>query len=236
MPFIKRIVKSDGLRAVLCWLGSWYIRLVFYSSRWTVVNGDIPDAYWQANRPFILTMWHGRFLMFPYAWPRNRRIHMLISRHRDGQIISRTVSHLGLSTIAGSSSRGGTQALRQMLNTLKSGEYIGITPDGPRGPRMHASDGVVGLAKLSGLPIIPIGINTSKRRVLGSWDRFLVSIPFSRGVFVWGAPIEVSRDADKRALEDARRQVEDHLTQVSHQADRYFDHEPVMPEVAGLTK
>ncbi len=214
---------------MMCWLGSLYIRLVYLTSRWQVINGDVPAAFWDSGKPFILCMWHGRFLMFPCAWPRNRQIHMLISQHRDGQIISRTVGHFGLSTIAGSSSRGGTQALRSLLSTLKSGGYIGITPDGPRGPRMRATDGVVAIARLSGIPVIPIAINSSRRKVLGSWDRFVVSLPFSRGVFLWGQPIEISRDADKDEQEAARLHIEDTLTKLCHEADALFDQDCIEP-------
>ena len=229
---MKRILKSDGFRRLLCWLGAQYIRFVHATGRWRVVGGAAAQDMWRDGKPFILCFWHGRLLMMPYCWPRNRTIHMLISQHRDGQIIARTVGHFGIRTVAGSSSKGGAQALRAMVKALKAGEWVGITPDGPRGPRMRASDGIVSLARLAGVPIIPATFGAARGRVLGSWDRFLVAWPFGRGVIVWGDPIEVPRDADATVLEAARQSVEDALNDISAEADRLTGREPVEPAEA----
>lgn len=220
MSTLKTILKSDGFRRVVCWIGAQYIRLVRYSGRWRVVRGEIPRAYWDEGKPFILAFWHGRLLMMPYCWDLKKTIHMLISQHRDGQLIARTVGHFGIQTAAGSSTRGGTGALRTMLKALKAGEYVGITPDGPKGPRMRASDGVVQIARMSGVPVIPATYAVRRRKVLGSWDRFVVAWPFSRGVIVWGDPVEVPRDADTDAIEAARCAVEDGLNAITEEADR----------------
>jgi lysophospholipid acyltransferase (LPLAT)-like uncharacterized protein len=144
---------------------------------------------------------------------------MLISRHQDGQIIARTVGHFGIDTIAGSSSRGAGAALRAMLRALKAGEYIGITPDGPRGPRMRASRGIVNVARLAQTPIVPATFSASRRSLLKSWDRFVLAWPFAHGVFVWGEPIAVPADADEATLEAARKQVEERLNEITRQAD-----------------
>ena len=128
-----------------------------------------------------------------------------------------------------SSSKGGAGALRAMLKALKAGDCVGITPDGPRGPRMRASDGIVNVARMSGAPILPATFGVSRGRVLGSWDRFLVAWPFGRGVIVWGQPIEVGRDADADALEDARARVEAGLNAVTREADRLSGRPPVEP-------
>jgi lysophospholipid acyltransferase (LPLAT)-like uncharacterized protein len=116
-----------------------------------------------------------------------------------------------------------------MLRSLKSGISVGITPDGPRGPRMHASEGVVQVARLSGVPVIPCGFSAARRRTLGSWDRFTLALPFSRGLFVWGEPILVAHDADSAAMEAARRAIEAGLTSVTQAADRAMGHPPVEP-------
>ncbi len=229
---MKRILKSDGFRRLLCWLGAQYIRFAHATGRWQVIGGAAAQAMWRDGKPFILCFWHGRLLMMPYCWPRDRTIHMLISQHRDGQIIARTVGHFGIRTVAGSSSKGGAQALRAMVKALKAGEWVGITPDGPRGPRMRASDGVVSLARLAGVPIIPATFGAARGRVLGSWDRFLVAWPFGRGVIVWGDPIEVPRDADATALEAARQSVEDALNDITAEADRLTGRAPVEPAEA----
>lgn len=226
---LKRALRSDRVRAVLCWLGAWFIRLAWVSGRWTVVRGEVPRRLWDAGQPFILCFWHGRLLMMPYCWRTKARINMLISHHRDGQIIARTVGHFGIATLGGSTSHGGSAALRAMLRALKAGEYVGITPDGPHGPRMRASLGIVSLARLSGVPIIPVTFAASRRHLLGSWDRFLLAWPFSKGVIVWGEAIRVPGDADQDALEDARRAVEEALNGLTREADRLCGQTPVEP-------
>ncbi len=236
MKVIKQVLRSDTVRTGLCWLGAQYIRLVYLTSRWTVLNSESPGRFWKENKPFILCLWHGRMLMFPCAWHRRKPIYMLASSHRDGQIISKTVGHLGIHTITGSTTRGGTQAVREMLGKLKDDQCIGITPDGPGGPRMRASDGVVALARLSGVPVIPASCNTRRRRILSSWDRFLVAWPFNRGVFVWGEPIYVDRRANKAERERCRVRIENTLNDLTHQADRYFAHPEIQPENVELSR
>lgn len=231
MGAIKRMTASNGVRRVLCALGALYIRLVHLTGRWTVVRGELPDRLWDSGEPFILCFWHGRLLMMPYCWRRDRPIRMLISQHRDGQIIARTVSHFGIDTVTGSSSKGGAQALRAMLATLKEGRYVGITPDGPRGPRMRASDGIVTVARLAGVPVVPVAFGATRRRVLSTWDRFVVPLPFARGVFVWGEPIMVARDD---AAETVRRRIEDALNAVTREADAMTDQAAIEPAEAPL--
>ncbi len=226
---LKRILKSEIVRRFFCFLASLYIRLAFHSGRWSVVGGEIPKRFWDDGKPFILGFWHGRLMMMPYCWDPKKTIHMLISQHRDGQLIARTVGHFGIKTAAGSSTRGGAQALRTMVKALGRGEYVGITPDGPRGPRMRASEGVVSVARLSGVPVIPAAFGCNRGRVISSWDRFLVAWPFTRGVIVWGEPIMVDRAADASAQEAARRQIEDGLNAVTIEADRLSGRTPVEP-------
>lgn len=145
---------------------------------------------------------------------------MLISAHRDGQLIAKTVGHLGIQTIEGSSTRGGAAALKRMMGILASGECVGITPDGPRGPRMRVSGGVIALARLSGAPVIPATYSVSRWKTLSSWDRFIIAWPFCRGVFVWGEPIEIPRDADERMQEECRLKIEDAMNNLCLEADR----------------
>lgn len=155
---------------------------------------------------------------------------MLISQHRDGEYIAQTIGHLGLGTVRGSSAKpgkkekGGTGAVRSMVKSLAQGEYVGITPDGPRGPRQIADAGIIALAKLSGAPIIAASFATTRRRHLKSWDRFLIALPFSRGVFVWGDPIHVTRDADAQMMELARLTLQATLNRITAEADALCGH------------
>ncbi|HYM29926.1 MAG TPA: lysophospholipid acyltransferase family protein [Candidatus Cybelea sp.] len=228
----KRVIHGNALRGLFCWLTARYIRLVWATGRWRVIGGEHPESFWRADKPFIGAFWHGRILMMPCAWSTNRRMNMLISQHRDGELIARTIGHFGLCALRGSSRKGGTQALRAMLRALRAGECVGVTPDGPRGPRMRAADGIVSLARLAGIPILPATFGVSRRRLLSSWDRFVIALPFSRGVIVWGAPIKVAEDADAAAIEAARAAVEAALNRITDEADRQCGQTPVPPDDA----
>ncbi len=229
MKLIKTITRNDSVRRILCWLGAQYIKLVYATGRWDVIGGDIPKRLLDQGRPFIVCFWHNRLLMMPYAWRQPHPFHMLISSHPDGQLIARTVAHFNFRTVAGSTTRGGTAALRTLLKLLADGACIGVTPDGPQGPRMIASEGAVNIARLAGAPIIPISYSISRRRVLRTWDRFIIALPFARGVIAWGEPIEVARDLDDAALEQLRRTVEDGLNAITNQADSLCGCPPIEP-------
>jgi len=220
----RHLLRSFRLRRVMCWVIHLYIRFVYRTNRWTVEGGDIPRRLRDEGGSFILAFWHGRLLMIPMAWQRLAPMNMLISGHRDGRIIADAVTYFGVHSIAGSTRRGGSTALRAMLKCLAAGECVGITPDGPRGPAMVASDGIVNLARLAGVPILPVAFATSRRRVLRSWDRFHLALPFGRGVFLWGEPIAVARDLDPAGFEQARLLVERRMNELASEADGRVNH------------
>jgi lysophospholipid acyltransferase (LPLAT)-like uncharacterized protein len=230
--WVRRILRSSGLRALLCWTIHLYIRLVYATNRWAVEGKDRPRRLREDGRAFILAFWHGQLLMIPMAWRRLAPMHMLISSHRDGRIIAEAVTFFGVQSIPGSTRRGGSAALRRMLKRLEAGECVGITPDGPRGPAMTASSGVITLARLAGAPIIPIVCATSRRRVLNSWDRFNLVLPFGRGVFIWGEPIEIAPDLDASGIERARILLENRMKEMAQEADRRVGHPPAPQSAA----
>jgi lysophospholipid acyltransferase (LPLAT)-like uncharacterized protein len=230
----RRLLRSERLLGVLCWAIQLYIRLVFATNRWQSEGGGPARELRAEGRPFILAFWHGRLLMIPMEWRRMAPMHMLISGHRDGRIIARAVTYFGIGSIAGSSTRGGRAALRAMLRRLAAGECVGITPDGPRGPAMRASAGIVTIARHAGVPIVPISFATSRRRVLKSWDRFHLALPFGRGIYLWGEPIEIARATDDDDLGDdgierARLLVETRLAELTLEADRRVGHGAAQP-------
>jgi len=229
---LKRLSRSTAARTTLCWVAAQYIRFIYLTGRWRIEGADIPGRFWDANEPFIIAFWHGRLLMMPYAWRRDRHINMLTSQHRDGELIARTIAHFGIGVVRGSSSRGGAAALRAMVKALGRKEYVGVTPDGPHGPRMRATDGVVAVARLADVPIIPATYGTTRRRVLPSWDRFILPLPFARGVILWGEPLRVPADADGAAIEAFRQRLEVTLTALSDEADRRCGQAPILPDVA----
>jgi len=220
----RRLVRSDRLRRLLCWVIQLYIRLVYLTNRWAVEGAEVPRRLRRDGQSFILAFWHGRLLMIPMAWQRLAPMHMLISAHRDGRIIADAVTYFGVTSIPGSSRRGGSRALRTMLKQLEAGECVGITPDGPAGPAMVASNGIVNVARLAGVPVVPIVFATSRRRLLDTWDCFHLALPFGRGVFLWGQPIEVGRELDPAGLERARGEIERRMNEMVGEADRRVGH------------
>ncbi|WP_341705346.1 lysophospholipid acyltransferase family protein [Ferrovibrio sp.] len=209
-----------------------YVRLVRFSSRWQLLGSEHPAPFWQDGRPFITAFWHGRLLMMPTAWTGRRPVSVLISQHRDGELIARAMSAFDIGTIRGSAAKngrdkGGGAALRAIVQRLRQGEYVTITPDGPRGPRMRAGIGIVAAARLARVPILPAAYAVARRRVARSWDRFIIPWPFNRGVFIWGAPIDVS-DAEE-SIEQAAQRVEDALNRLTAEADRLCGQMPVEP-------
>lgn len=229
MSLLKRIVRSDLGRRIIGVAGAGYIRLVHATTRWTTVGRETPERFWAEGKPFIGCFWHGRMLLMPYIWTVDQPFSMLISKHADGRLIAEIISHFGISTIAGSSSKGGGEALRAMVKTLRSGTSVGVTPDGPRGPRLRASAGIVQAARLARVPLLPVAVATNRRRMLRSWDRFLLAWPFARGVFVYGRTIEIAPDAGEAEIEAARVALEDELNRVSLEADRLVGQTPVEP-------
>jgi len=228
----RRFIRSELVRRIACWVTHCYIRFVYRTNRWSVVGGEWPRRVTSEGRTFIVAFWHGRLLMMPPAWHQLTSFHMLISAHRDGRIIAGAMTYFGIDTIAGSTSRGGSSALRAMLKRLKEGGCVGITPDGPRGPAMTVSVGTVNIARLAGVPILPLTYATSRRRVLATWDRFHLALPFGRGVYLWGEPIEIGKELDEAGLERARHLVEQRMVEMVRDADRRFGHETSVSPIA----
>lgn len=233
MKLFKTLLARPGTRAWLSRIAAAYLRLVYATGRWTFLGADSVDRHCGSGRPFIACFWHGRMLLMPYAawcWP--CRFRMLISRHRDGRIIAETIQRLGADTTAGSSSRGGAEAFRALVAALERGESIGVTPDGPRGPRMRVQMGAIRLARRSGAPIVPVSFSARRRKVLSSWDRFILIFPLSRGVLAYGEPIWVPADASVEDLEAYRSLLERRMNDLTAELDRMCGHEPIAPAPA----
>jgi lysophospholipid acyltransferase (LPLAT)-like uncharacterized protein len=231
MRFLKQLVRSERGNRMICWLIHLYIRLVYATGRWQMIGIETASSLCAEHRPIIVGFWHGRLLMMPVSWQRMAPLHMLISHHADGRLIAGAVRYFGIDWIAGSSNLGGQEALRAMVRCLKAGDCVGITPDGPDGPAMRANPGIVAIARISGAPILPVTYATARRRILGSWDRMLLPLPFSRGVFIYGKLIDVPRKLDEAEMESWRARVEEQFNALTAEADRLMGHEQVAPGI-----
>ena len=217
------------MQAVLCYLASLYVRFVHATGSWTIEGEATPDKLRDEGQPFVLAFWHARLLMMGYAWRHKTDVNMLISGHSDGRYVALTIGHFGVSSIIGSSTRGGWSAMRTIVRTLRNGGVVGITPDGPQGPRMRASEGVITIARMAKVPVLPLAYSVSRRKVFATWDRFVLPLPFSRGVFLWGDPILISEDADEATMEAKRQELENSLLVLTERADRLMGQPVIEP-------
>jgi lysophospholipid acyltransferase (LPLAT)-like uncharacterized protein len=194
--------------------GAWFARLLGRTLRCTIINHHIEQDIVRRGGA-IMAMWHAQLFYFGYHY-RDRAYPVMMSRSVDGEIVARIADSLGFQSVRGSSSQGGTAALRQMLGHLKEGLHTGITPDGPRGPRFKVQPGIIDLARATGSPILP-GCYAARRRVVfKSWDRFVLPLPFSRVVVVYGEPLWVGRGDDQEA---ARQLLEERMNDLTRQAE-----------------
>ena len=224
MRLLRRIISSDAGQNIIARAVVVYMRVVYFTNRWSRIRFDIAERILAANRRVVICFWHGRLLMMPFGLFGPRPFGVMISGHRDGQVIARIIRPFGIKTVSGSSSRQPAKALRNAARLCRDGSLVGITPDGPRGPRQHAAAGAVMLAELADAVLLPVSYATSRRRTLGSWDRFLLPLPFGRGVFVIGQEIAVPADLDSTGRETLRRTLEDALNAVNNEADRLTGH------------
>jgi len=150
--------------SILSFLGEATIRLLGKSMSLKSYGFEPVDRVYQEGRNIILAFWHGQQLMIPLGY-RGPHPEILISQHRDGELISRIVKRFGFGAVRGSTTRGGQKALRQLIRLGRQGVDLVITPDGPKGPRHRVQPGVVALAKLTGLPIVPLAFACSKKKL-----------------------------------------------------------------------
>lgn len=188
-----RSLRKRRLRTLALWLippiGALLIRLLYLTNK---KRFHLPNVI--PSEPVIFAFWHGDLLMQPYLYYQFRQIpkaNVLISDHFDGQIIARTMRYFKLGTIHGSTTRGGAKVLIQGLKSLSEGYDIGITPDGPKGPRHEMSDGVVVMAQKRNAKVIVFNCLPSAYWQLPSWDRFTIPKPFGTLDFYASEPIDI---------------------------------------------
>jgi lysophospholipid acyltransferase (LPLAT)-like uncharacterized protein len=192
---------AERIRIALSAFALWVIiRLLCATLRIRVEGGDRVKAAYREGQGALLVSWHGS-TMVPVYWLRRLRPYGIISVSRDGQIEALAFRMLGWRTIRGSSARGATAALRRAIRCLKRGNLLALTPDGPRGPAREIKPGSLYMAKSAGCPIFPVGVASSRRRLVGSWDSYMIPMPWARVQIVFGEPMYVGRDDDDRTVE-----------------------------------
>jgi lysophospholipid acyltransferase (LPLAT)-like uncharacterized protein len=236
MAFLKRFARSRLVQTTVGIVAAEYLRFVWNTSRTVLEPADIYERI-VPQMPVIIAMWHGQHFMVPFI-RRDHPAKVLVSRHRDGEINAIAAARLGVGTIRGSGDtggrfdlKGGVGAFQGMLATLEEGCSVALTADVPKVARV-AGIGIVKLAQLSGRPILPVAVATSRRKVLNNWDRTAINLPFSRLAMVAGDPITVPSDPDGATLEASRQAIEARLNRVSARALELADGRPGETRVA----
>lgn len=206
---IRRLLRHPATQAVLAASLGGYLAFVYRTTRWSVLGWEHMHPFTRDGRTMVVAFWHERLPMMPMLWRlaardfaphRTTRAHVLVSRHRDGRLIGDVVGRFDLAMVHASTGRGGAAGMRALLRLLAAGDVVAITPDGPRGPARVPAPGVAQLAAAARVPVLPCAAATTRRRVLGSWDRMRLPLPFGRGVVACGPLIEVPRADPLSAL------------------------------------
>ena len=170
----------------------------------------------QDGPPVIFCLWHNRLAISMIVHRRYpRKLAALVSASKDGALLAAVLGRFGVEQVRGSTTRRGPQALLELTSHAKRGYDLAVTPDGPKGPRYVVQHGVISLAQVTGLPIIPVTCNTQSKICLKSWDGFQIPLPFSRCELILNEPIFVPREADQAGREERRSQLQSRLCQTS---------------------
>lgn len=219
LPLKRRVFQSAAVQALAAVLMAYLLKLLWFTFRKQVVVHPQTEMLLKGDKPLIFCLWHGRMIIFPFFKPKHRRMRVLISHHRDGELIARLIRHFGVQSVRGSSSKGAKEATSLLLQSLANGDNIAITPDGPRGPAFAAQRGALHLARLSGCDMIPVSFSASPCTQLSSWDRFIIPHPFARVRVEIAAPIHIAKDAKLDGLKQAKQELETALNAAGDRAD-----------------
>ena len=183
---------------------------------------DNLSEFRKAKMPIIFVFWHGRLLPLVYAH-RHQGVTALVSEHDDGEYITRILERCGFETVRGSSTRGGVGGLRGLIRSAQRGHDLALTPDGPQGPNRAMKPGALVVARLTGLPLVPVGVGGTSTWIANSWDCFMVPKPFSTVRIAYGHPRFISREADQLEIDATTQEVRSELTDL---AERVGDQVP----------
>jgi lysophospholipid acyltransferase (LPLAT)-like uncharacterized protein len=223
----KPLAESRFVKAALTGLLTGALRFIRLTN--PLVKGSVskmtPELL--ALEPAILALWHGQHILAPAFYPSSRKLVAMVSKSADAELNAKVLERFGVATVRGSggrasannSDKGGARALLQLKKALDAGSNVCMIADIPHGTPRDAGEGIILLARISGRPIIPAAIATSRRKVLEkSWDKTTINLPFGRGVLHFGQPIHVPADADAETMEARRRELTEALNETFDEA------------------
>lgn len=221
-------LRNPWLIRLCGFLASWVIRLWIGTLRYRIhFEGEHVYPADAGRARFIYIFWH-ETILFMAAFYRQAKAHVLISQHADGELIAQAARHLRVGVVRGSSTRGGAQALLDLLEVSRRSHLL-VTPDGPRGPRRHVQAGLVFVASRTGLPVVPCGIGFTHAWRAPSWDRFAVPLPWTAAECVVGEPIHVPAKLDRRGIDHYMKRIEEEFLRATEKAERLAGNRPARP-------
>lgn len=224
---IKLILNNYFVKKILSILGASYIFFVYVSSKKKFINKNNLDQLLADDVSFIYTLWHDQLLLSPFTWRSKKKIDILISNHKDGDIIADLIKLHGFNSIRGSTNnpnkekeKNSLKSVRKILKSLKNNISIGITPDGPRGPRHKVGEGTINLSRISNKKILPMSLACKKKWILDTWDKFIIPKPFNEICIIWGEPIEPQ--FDKIDISTQQKKLEKSLISITELASNHI--------------
>ena len=211
MGIIKRTIRIY----ILPYIAYFIVYFISKTLRVEFINKEIIDKLKQQNKNIIYVFWHGQQFLMVYNH-RKSKIAIMTSLSKDGEIQTKILELFGYKCIRGSSSKGGDQALRNMVRAIKAGHDCAFAIDGPRGPIYKAKPGAVFLAKLSSAVILPVSCSVRYSKIFEkAWDKYILPYPFSKAVLIYGNPIIVNRE---EKIEEKTIEIENSLNRLSERA------------------
>jgi lysophospholipid acyltransferase (LPLAT)-like uncharacterized protein len=224
---LKKLLKNYIIKKFLSICGAFYIYFVYISSKKKFINKNNLDELLNEDISFIYALWHDQLLLSPLTWQSKKRIDILISKHRDGDMIADLIKFHGFNSIRGSTNnpnkekeKNSLTSVRKILKSLKKNISIGITPDGPRGPRHKVGEGTINISRISNKKILPMSLACKKKWVLNTWDKFIVPKPFNEICIVWGEPLDPQ--FDKIDISTQQHNLEKSLISITELASNHI--------------
>ena len=213
-------MRSAGLdrtgSALLSLTGRHVLQALFRTLHVERTGHHVLPRLGKEGTPVIFVFWHGRLLPLIHVH-RHQGTVVLVSEHRDGDHVARLIHHFGFGTVRGSSTRGGVRGLKGLVRAARTGRDLAITPDGPRGPNRELKLGALTVARVTGFPLVPVGVGITSAWRIRSWDGLLVPKPFSTVRVAYGLPTFVPRNADQARVDEVAASLERSLGDLSGQ-------------------
>lgn len=225
---LRSLTSSAAFQQGISWILAKYMQFCAATKRWDRRGREHLDVCIDTGEGMIAAFWHSRIGLSFMGWDRKapQSPTMLISLSREGDVIARFARNLGIGVVRGSSrnarktkQKGGMTAFRDMQRAIENKACMGLTVDGPRGPRQRASMGVIQLARITGKPIMIFSWAVTNRKTFNSWDRFVLPYPFGKGVVIWKEPLFVPANASDEDMEALRLELERRLNDANQEAD-----------------